>query len=101
MLEMDDHQQTMCIEEQQTTTELVEELEEVTLDDSRPEWMTRMGMLASQSVHQALTTFLRKNQDIFAWIHEDMPGIDPLIIVHRLNVLPSSSPVRQKKRVFA
>ena len=37
MLEMDDHQQTMCIEEQRTTTELVEELEEVTLDDSRPE----------------------------------------------------------------
>ena len=29
-----------------------------------------------------------------------MPGIDSLVIVHRLNVLPSFSPVRQKKRVF-
>ena len=29
MLEMDDHQQTMCIEEQQTIAEPVEELEEV------------------------------------------------------------------------
>ena len=29
-----------------------------------------------------------------------MPGIDPSIIVHRLNVNPDSSPVRQKKRVF-
>ena len=36
MLEMDDHQ-TMCIEEQRTIVELVEELEEVTLDESRPE----------------------------------------------------------------
>ena len=30
-----------------------------------------------------------------------MPGIDPSMIVHRLNVSPSSSLIRQKKRVFA
>ena len=48
-----------------------------------------------------LANFLRTNQDIFAWSHEDMPGIDPSIIVHRLNVNPDSSLVRQKKRVFA
>ncbi|XP_075665374.1 uncharacterized protein LOC142635042 [Castanea sativa] len=30
-----------------------------------------------------------------------MPGIDPTVIVHRLNVSPSFSLVRQKKRVFA
>ena len=37
MLEMDDHQQTMCIEEQHAIAESVEELEEVTLDESKPE----------------------------------------------------------------
>ena len=30
-----------------------------------------------------------------------MLGIDPSVIVHRLNVSPSFPPVRQKKRVFA
>ena len=30
-----------------------------------------------------------------------MSGIDPLIIVHKLNVLPSFPPIRQKKWVFA
>ena len=30
-----------------------------------------------------------------------MLEIDPSVIVHRLNVSPSSSPVRQKKQVFA
>ena len=30
-----------------------------------------------------------------------MPRIDSSVIVHRLNVSPSSSPIRQKKRVFA
>ena len=47
MPEMNDHQETMCIEEQRTIAELVVELEEVTLDESRPERTTRMGMLAS------------------------------------------------------
>ena len=30
-----------------------------------------------------------------------MPGIDPSVITHRLNVYPSSKLVHQKKRVFA
>ena len=50
MLEMNDYQQTMCIEEQRTIAEPVEELEEVTLNDSRPERTTRMSTLASQPV---------------------------------------------------
>ena len=71
------------------------------LDDSRLDRKTRMGTLASWPVRQALTAFLRDNQDVFAWNHEDMPGIEPSIIVHKLNVLPSFPPIRQKKRVFA
>ena len=47
MLEMEDHQQTMCIEDQQTIAKSVEELEKVTLDELRPERMTRIGTLAS------------------------------------------------------
>ena len=93
MLEMEDHQQTMCIGEQRTTMEPVEELEEITLDDSRPKWTTRTGTLANPPIRQALASFLRMNQDVFAWSHEDMPGIDPSVIVHRLNVNPASSPV--------
>ena len=60
-----------------------------------------MGTSASLLIRQDLTGFLRINQDVFAWSHEDMPGIDPSVIVHRLNVNLASSPIRQKKRVFA
>ena len=88
MLEMDGHQQTMCIGEQRAIAKPIEELEEATLNDSRLERMTRIGTLASWLVRQVLTAFLRDNQDVFAWSHEDMPGIDPSIIVHKLNVSP-------------
>ena len=91
MLEMEDHQQTMCIGEQWIMTEPVEELEEVVLDESRPGRTTRMGTLASSMIRQDLAGFLRMNQDVFAWSHEDMLGIDSSIIVHRLNVNPVSS----------
>ena len=94
MLEMENHQQTMCIGEQRTTAEPVEEFEEIILNESRPERTTRMGTLASPMIRQDLVAFLRMNQDVFAWSHEDMPGIDPSVIVHRLNVNPASSPIQ-------
>ena len=101
MLEMDDHLQTMNIEEERAVAEPVEGLEEILLDNSRPERTTRIGTLASPPVRQALMAFLRENQDVFAWSYEDMPGIDSSVMVHRLNVSPSFPPIRQKKRVFA
>ena len=101
MLEFEDYQQTMYIGEQRTTAEPVEELEQIILDESRPECATRIGTLASPLIRQDLTGFLRMNQDVFVWSHEDMPGINLLIIVHRLNVSPAASPIRQKKWVFA
>ena len=47
MIEMEDQQQTMCIREQRVIAKPVEELEEVNLDDARPEQTTRIGILAS------------------------------------------------------
>ena len=61
MLEMDDHLQTMSIEEQRMVVEPVEGLEEIFLDNFKLEWTTRISTLANPPVRQALTTFLRKN----------------------------------------
>jgi len=66
LLEMDDHLQKMCIEEQRMVVEPIEGLEEVLLDNSRLERTTRIDTLASLPIKQALTAFLRENQDVFA-----------------------------------
>uniref|UniRef100_A0A2N9IAR9 Uncharacterized protein n=1 Tax=Fagus sylvatica TaxID=28930 RepID=A0A2N9IAR9_FAGSY len=39
--------------------------------------------------------------DVFAWSHEDMPGISTEVMIHKLNVNPSMHPIKQKRRVFA
>ena len=61
----------------------------------------RIGTLARPTVRQALIAFLKENHYVFAWSHEDMPGIDLSVMVHRLNVSPSFPPVWQKKWRFA
>jgi len=94
MLEMNDHLQTMNIEEQWMVAEPIEGLEGILLDNSRPYQTTRIGTLASLLVRQAFSTFLKENQDVFAWNYEDMPGIDPSVMVHRLNVSPTFPPIR-------
>jgi hypothetical protein len=39
--------------------------------------------------------------EVFAWLHDDMPGISLEKIVHVLNVDPEIKPIRQKRRKFA
>ena len=86
MLEMDDHVQTMNINEQRMVAEPIERLEKILLDNSRPNQTTSISTLANPMVRQAFTTFLKENKDVFALSYKDMPGIDPSVMVHRLNV---------------
>ena len=101
MLEMDYHLQALNIEERRVTVEPTKDLDVISLDDDTPSQTTCIGIQADTSVHKKLALFLRNNQDIFAWSYEGMLRISPSIMVHRLNVCPFVTPVRQKKRVFA
>jgi hypothetical protein len=47
-------------------------------------------------IREALIEFLKNSIDIFAWTHEDMLGIDPFVISHKLNVDSSMRPIKQK-----
>jgi hypothetical protein len=33
--------------------------------------------------------------DVFAWIYEEMSGIDPDIVVHEIKTYPDAKPIRQ------
>ena len=101
MLAMDEQLQTMNIEEKRMVAEPIEVLEDISLDEKNPERSTRFGADLEGRIKKDLICFLRKSIDVFAWSYEDMPGIDPGVITHRLNIYPSSKPVWQKKkRVF-
>jgi hypothetical protein len=60
----------------------------------------KIGSQLPERLKEEIVSFLKGNRDALAWNHENMPGIDPSIIVHRLNADPSFRPVRQKRRTF-
>ena len=69
----------------------VETLEPVALVEDRVTKTTRIGTTLSSKMRTRLIEFLKENLDIFAWSHEDMPGISPKIIQHKLNMNPRES----------
>ena len=101
MMVLDEQVQTMSIEERRVVAEPTEVLEDVLLKEDDLEKFTRIGTSMKEKAKKDLVQFLRKSIDIFAWSHDDMPRIDQSVITHKLNVYPSSKPIRQKKRVFA
>jgi hypothetical protein len=93
--------QTMKIDEGHRLVEPTEELEVIVLDDEKPHKTTSIGTKVDGRLRESMIKFLKDNLDVFAWTHDDMPGIDPTTICHKLNVDPSIRPIKQKRRVFA
>ena len=78
----------------------VKALEEVELVDRMTTRMTRIGTTLSPEMRSRLVQFLKENLNVFTWSHEDMPGISPRVIEHKLNVNPKKKPIQQKRRAF-
>ena len=66
IMEMEDQVQALNIEEHRMVTEPIKKLEEIPLDNSDPDRMTKIGTLANPAIRQELITFLRSNRDVFA-----------------------------------
>ena len=72
----------------------LEELEPMQLGD-QPEHLVNIGSKLAKGIRSSLIRFLNYNMEVFAWKQEDMGGVDPTVITHKLNVNPSCKPVKQ------
>ena len=77
-----------------------EELEPVQLSDQL-EHLVYIGSKLEEDIKRPFIRFLKQNMEVFAWKQENMAGIDPAVITHRLNASPSFKPFKQKRRSFA
>ena len=50
-----------------------------------------------KEMKEDLVECLRGNANVFAWSLDDMPGIHPDIICHKLNIFLGTKLVKQKK----
>ena len=74
--------------------ELVKELDDVVIDEPEQNRVLKIGVTAPEPLKALLAQFLGANTDVFAWSHEDMPGINPRVAAHHLNIDPMTKPVR-------
>ena len=86
---------TWMIEENEE--DKVEALETVELVEGKIAKMTRIGTTLSPEMRTRLIQFLKENLDVFVWSHEDMLGISPKVIQHKLSVDPEIKLVQQKR----
>ena len=71
----------------------MEALETVALTEDETAKTTRIRTTLSPKMRTRLIQFLKENLDVFVWSHEDMSGISPKVIQHKLNMNPERKPV--------
>lgn len=81
--------------------EKIKALEIVDLVDGKPVKTMKIGTNLTTQMKEKLVQFLRKNLDIFALSHADIPSIAAEVIQHHLNVNLERKPIQQRRRVFA
>ena len=72
-------------------------MDEVPLTEGDSTWNLKIGSKLALGLRRRLIDFLKSTSDFFAWSHEDMPGIDPEIIMHKFQVDPLHQPVGRKE----
>ncbi|XP_062088813.1 uncharacterized protein LOC133795378 [Humulus lupulus] len=88
-------------EDQEKPQVTLDTLEQVGLDDADPSKTILISTKLSGDERQTLIRFLKTRMRTFAWTPHDMPGIDPSIMSHSLNISNNFPPVKQKQRRFA
>ena len=80
------------INEPEPIPELPKTPQEVEIVPGDSTKVLKIGTTLPNFEKEKMISFLRANQDVFAWKHKDMLGIDKKIIQHRLNVNPKCKP---------
>ncbi|KAI8550362.1 hypothetical protein RHMOL_Rhmol06G0099900 [Rhododendron molle] len=75
-----------------------EEIVLINLRDEGYPQITQIGSALFLEEREALVNLLKEFEDVFAWSHADMPGIDPEIVKHRIPFYPDGKPANQKLR---
>ena len=78
-----------------------EELEEVDLGfDSQEPTPISISASLTEKEKSELILLLKEFKDVFAWDYSEMPGLDPRLVTHTLNVDPETKLVAQPARIF-
>ena len=88
-----------AVQKQDEPSPLVQDpTEDVNIGSEEDPKILQIGTSLSPEEKKRLTDFLKQHEEVFAWTYEDMPGLDPKLVEHRLVLKPDAKPVKQKLR---
>jgi len=70
----------------------------INLGDEKDEKMVKIGGGLTEGMRNQLCALLKDFKYIFAWSYEDMSGLNPEIVQHRLPLKPECPPIKYKLR---
>ncbi|KAA3465696.1 RNA-directed DNA polymerase (Reverse transcriptase), Ribonuclease H-like protein [Gossypium australe] len=70
-------------------------IENVILEEGKE---VKIGTLITKGTRQDLIRLLLEFNDVFAWLYQDMPGLNVDIAVHRIPIKEECKPIQQKLR---
>ena len=77
------------IQKQDEPSPLVQDpTEDVNIGSEDDPKILKIGSSLSSDEKERLIHFLKQHQEVFAWTYEDMPGLDPKLVEHRLVLKP-------------
>lgn len=77
-----------------------EDLETVVLNEDQPDRCIKISTTLTIALQSEFIQFLHHHSKVFAWPYNDMLGISPKVISHKLSISPTYKPVRQKRRSY-
>ena len=77
---------------------MVDEITTINVRTEKDMRLVQIGSTLSSEERECLVTLLKDFKDVFTWSYEDMPGIDPEIVQHRIPLDPEAQPIKQKLR---
>lgn len=75
-----------------------ERIEVINLGTEIAKKKVKIGAALERESKKKLIKLLHDYQDVFAWSYQDMPGLDPSVVVHKLPLIPECTLVKQNLR---
>lgn len=70
-------------------TQLAKELETVVLSEEHPNLCIKIGTTLALLLRKQFIEFLQQHAEVFTWSYDDMSGISPEVISHKLSISPA------------
>ncbi|KAI5312322.1 hypothetical protein L3X38_041495 [Prunus dulcis] len=77
-----------------------EDLETIILHENHPDQCMKIGTTLTATHRFEFIQFLRHHFEVFVWSYNNMPGIFPEVICHKLTISLAYKPVRWKRRSY-